>query len=410
MTLLTPAEPYYDPYDYDVDANAHAVWKQLRDEAPLYWNEKYGFYALSRFDDVLPAMLDTETFSSAHATVIEIMSAEFNPGGLMIFMDPPEHTHMRKLVSRAFTPRAINDLEERVRRLCGMYLDPFVGTEGFDYVDQFAALLPPTVILALVGFPDELAGAWRERIDDMFHMEQGDQGFAGNNDFVDAGNLQGQQVVEVFDMLPDLIAERRKAPKDDLISVLVQSDLELDDGTTRKLEDWEMGAFVGILSIAGTETVARLLSWAALLLAQNPDQRRMLVDNPSIIPNAIEETLRMEAPSPVNARWVNRDLEYYGQTVPANSKLVLLNGSANRDERHFVDPDRYDVNRKIDRHLSFGYGAHFCVGAALARLEGRIALEETLKRFPTWDVDESQLEWVHTSTVRGFSKVPIRLR
>ena len=412
MSVLTASEPYYDPYDYEVDANAHAVWKRLRDEAPVYWNEKYGFYALSRFDDVLPAMLDTTTFSSAHMTVLEMMSDEPNSGGMMIFMDPPEHTHLRKLVSRAFTPRAIGGLEERVRRLCAEYLDPFVGEEGFDYIDQFGALLPPTVILALMGFPEGHVSEWRQGIDQMFHMDAGDKGFVEQDGRRNAQTVlddTGQIGAGLFQMLPELIAQRRKDPQDDLISVLANSELEDDDGTTRTLTDPEIFSFSTLLSIAGTETVARFLSWAAVLLARNPDQRRILVDDPGVIPNAIEETLRYEAPSPVNARWVNRDVEFHGQTIPAGSKLILLNGSADRDERHFENADVYDVRRRIDRHVAFGYGAHFCVGAALARIESRIAIEETLKRFPTWDIDDAELEWVHTSTVRGFAKVPIHL-
>lgn len=413
MSVTTAAQPYYDPYDYDVDANAHAIWKRLRDEAPVYWNDKYGFYALSRFDDVLPAMLDTATFSSAHMTVLEMMTEQPNSGGMMIFMDPPEHTHLRKLVSRAFTPRAIGGLQERVRRLCAEYLDPFVGEDGFDYIDEFGALLPPTVILALMGFPEGHVSEWRQGIDQMFHMEEGDSGFVEQG----GGRRSAQTVLDdtgqigagLFQMLPELIEERRREPQDDLISVLANSDLEADDGTTRKLTDPEIFSFSTLLSIAGTETVARFLSWAAVLLARNPDQRRLLVDDPGLIPNAVEETLRYEAPSPVNARWVNRDVELHGQTIPAGSKLILLNGSADRDERHFEDADVYDVRRKIDRHVAFGYGAHFCVGAALARLEARIAIEETLARFPTWDIDDAELEWVHTSTVRGFAKVPIHL-
>jgi cytochrome P450 len=403
--ILERAEPYYDPYDYEVDANAHAVWKRLRDEAPLYWNERYGFYALSRFDDVLPAMLDTTTFSSAHMTVLEMMTPETNSApGMMIFMDPPEHTHLRKLVSRAFTPRAISGLEDRVRRLCTGYLDQFVGAGSFDFVDDFAARVPPAVILALMGFPEEAADEWRRGIDAMFHMEETDEGFVGRRT---ADEIQAATAASLFQLLPEMLASRRRHPQDDMVSVLANSDLEEDDGTTRKLTDAEIGSFVTLLSIAGTETVARLLSWAAVLLARHPDQRRLLVENPDVIPNGIEEMLRYEAPSPVNARWVTCDVEYHGQQVPKDSKMILLNGSADRDERRFDDPDRFDVQRAIDRHLAFGYGTHFCVGAALARLEARVALEETLARFPVWDVEDSELEWVHTSTVRGFAKVPI---
>jgi cytochrome P450 len=403
--ILERAEPYYDPYDYEVDANAHAVWKRLRDEAPLYWNERYGFYALSRFDDVLPAMLDTSTFSSAHMTVLEMMTPETNSApGMMIFMDPPEHTHLRKLVSRAFTPRAINGLEDRVRRLCAGYLDQFVGAGSFDYVDDFAALVPPAVILALMGFPEEAADEWRRGIDAMFHMEEAEEGFVGRRT---PDDIQAATTASLFELLPEMLAARRRRPEDDMVSVLANSELEEDDRSTRKLTDQEIGSFVTLLSIAGTETVARLLSWAAVLLARNPDQREILVEDAALIPNGIEEMLRYEAPSPVNARWVNRDLEYHGHVMPKDSKLILLNGSADRDERHFDDPDRFDVRRTIDRHVAFGYGTHFCVGAALARLEARVALEETLARFPAWDLDDAELEWVHTSTVRGFAKVPI---
>ncbi|HXY93437.1 MAG TPA: cytochrome P450 [Acidimicrobiia bacterium] len=408
--ILERAEPYYDPYDYEVDANAHAVWKRLRDEAPLYYNEKYDFFALSRFDDVLPAMLDTATFSSAHMTVLEMMTPEPSSGGMMIFMDPPEHTHLRKLVSRAFTPRAIHGLEARVRRLCARYLDQFVGNDGFDFVDQFGALVPPSVILALLGFPDDAADEWRHGVDEMFHMDETQQGFVDGRSAEEI--LEERQMTgdALFVMLPGILEERRREPRDDLISVLVQSDLEDDDGTTRKLTNAEIGSFVTLLSIAGTETVARLLSWAAVLLARHPDQRRVLVDDPALIPNAIEEMLRYEAPSPVNARWVNRDLEYHGRPVPKDSRMILLNGSADRDERHFADADVFDVRRTIDRHVAFGYGTHFCVGAALARLESRVAIEETLARFPAWDIDDAELEWVHTSTVRGYAKVPIHIR
>jgi cytochrome P450 len=410
QTIEQPApELYYDPYDYDVDINAQAVWKRLRDEAPLYHNEKFDFFAVSRYDDVLPVMLDTETYSSTHATTIELMGPEPAQIPMMIWMDPPNHTRFRQLVNRAFTPRAITDLEQRIARVCAQLLDPHLGAGTFDYVDQFAALLPPTVILALLGFPEGHESAWRAGVDELFHVEEGGTGFAVGDDGLPQGiaDPNGAMNAALFHLLPEIMADRRANPSDDLMSMLVNSEFEDADGTRRKIDEVEFNSFIQMIAIAGTETVARLLSWAAVVLARNPDQRALLVEDPSLIANGVEELLRYEAPSPVNARWVTRDVEFHGGRVPAGSKLVMLNGAGNRDERHFPDPDRFDVRRQIDRHLSFGYGAHFCIGAALARLEGRVALQETLARIPTWEIDESRIEWVHTSTVRGFAKVPI---
>jgi cytochrome P450 len=221
---------------------------------------------------------------------------------------------------------------------------------------------------------------------------------------------EGLGMGQLLEILPGLLDERRREPQDDLMSALVNS--QLDDGGTgnlRPLTDEEIFSFLFLIASAGTETVGRLLGWVATLLDRNPDERQLLVDDPSLIENAIEECLRYEAPSPVNGRRVMRDVQFHGQTVPEGASLLLLNGSANRDERHFEDADRFDVRRKIDRHLSFGYGAHFCIGAALARLEGQVALREVLKRYPTWEVDYDGAEMVHTTSVRGYAKVPVRV-
>jgi cytochrome P450 len=419
MSKVMP-DIYWDPYDPDVDVHAQEIWKRMRDECPVYYNEKLDFYAITRFDDVLAATTDTETFSSSHTTTLEMMGPDPVDVPMMIWLDPPDHTRLRQLVNRAFTPRAIERLETRIERICARLLDPFVGTSGFDYVDEFGALLPPTVILEMLGFPEGREQEWRRAIDEMFH----EMGATGADAVTGDGELpstvmrtadDAESVVTesrlgetVFGTLPHLIADRRREPTEDILSALVHAEID-EDGQRRQITDSELYAFVQMLAIAGTETVARFLSWAAVLLAQNPDQRALLVEDPSLIPNAVEELLRIEAPSPVNARWVTRDVELHGTTIPAGSKLIMLNGAANRDERVFDDPDRLEVRRKVTKHLSLGYGAHYCVGAALARLEGRIALRETLARFPTWEIDEDGLEWVHTSTVRGYARVPLVL-
>jgi cytochrome P450 len=409
---------YWDPYDPDVDVHAQEIWKRMRDECPVYYNDKLDFYAITRFDDVMAATVDTDTYSSSHTTTLEMMKPEPVDVPMMIWMDPPEHTRLRQLVNRAFTPRAITQLEARVHRICARLLDPFVGTKRFDYVDEFGALLPPTVILEMLGFPEGREQEWRRAIDEMFH-EMGATGAAAatgegelpaavmqTRDDTKAVVTESGMGGTILGTLPALIEERRREPRDDLISSLVHAEIE-EDGRPRMITEPELYAFIQMLAIAGTETVARHLSWTAVVLARHPDQRALLVDDPSLIPNAVEELLRYEAPSPVNARWVTRDVELHGTRIPAGSKLIMLNGAANRDERVFDDPDRFDVRRKFSKHLSLGYGAHYCVGAALARLEGRIALEETLARWPTWELDEGGLEWAHTSTVRGYARVPI---
>ena len=389
---------YYDPYDYEIDVDPHPVWRRMREEQPLYWNEKYGFWALSRFEDVWAAYHDTTTFSSSHGVQLETLDAPIDHPS-MIFMDPPEHDRLRQLVSRAFTPRRIRDLESSVTALVDSILEPFVGAEQFDYVEQFGALVPPMVIGELLGVPEADRDQLRHWFDDLLHH---DENSAGPSERVIAA------AIATFEYVTAMIAERRRAPRDDMISALIEAELD-DEGGARTLDDLEVGSFVVLLAGAGVETVARLLSWAAVVLARNPDQRALLAEDPTLIANGIEELLRYEAPSPVNGRWVTQPFEVHGTVVPAESKILLLNGSANRDPREFDEPDRFDVTRVMKRHITFGYGAHYCLGAALARVEGRIALAGTLARFPTWEIDDSELVPVHTSTVRGFASVPIHL-
>ncbi len=398
MTALDMQPLAWDPLDEKYKVDPHPIWKRLRDEAPLYYNERHDFYAVSRFADVDAFSRDPQTFCSSHGTVMEMITAEPTEMEIMIFMDPPEHTRYRRLVSKAFTPRRMMVLEDDIRRLCARLLDAQMGKSSFDYVQDFGARVPAYVIAALLGVPEEDRDMVRGWIDESFHL---DPELGMYND-VSAGAM-GKMLEYVTAQLVD----RQTSPRDDMFTDLVNGEIVDEDGELRRLTLPQASSFALLIGSAGTETVARLLGWAALTLNDNPDQRVELAADASLIPNAVEELLRYEAPSPVQSRWCTADVEIHGQTIPANSKVVMITGSAGRDERAFPDADRFDIHRTIDHHLSFGYGIHFCLGAALARMEGRVALEETFKRFTEWSVDREGAVPLYTSTVRGYSKLPI---
>jgi cytochrome P450 len=391
-------ELYWDPFDEVIDSEPHAIWRRMRQEAPVYRNDRHDFWALSRFHDVEHAHRDPETFSSARGTVLEMMGGDLRSTGQIIFLDPPDHTRLRALVSRAFTPRRVAGLEDDIRSMCASMLDPHVGGDGFDYLQDFGARLPSMVISRLLGVPAADQERMRHVIDRLFHIEPG-VGMV-NDTSAKAG-------IEVAVFLRDLLRRRSADPAGDMLTALVHAELTEGDGSRRLTLD-EAASFAMLLFVAGTETVARLLGWAAVVLAEHPDQRRHLVDDPALVPAAVEELLRYEAPSPVQGRWTTRPVRLHGTTIPAGSKVLLLTGSAGRDERVYEQPDRFVVHRERRSHVTFGYGIHFCLGAALARLEGRVALEETLRRFPDWEVDLDSSSRLHTSTVRGYANVAIR--
>jgi cytochrome P450 len=401
MSQVMDDELYWDPFDVDIDTDPYEVWRRMRDEAPLYRNEQHDFWALTRFADVEAAHKDAATFSSAHSTVLEFMGPEpMINAEMMIFTDPPEHTRLRSLASRAFTPRRVSQLEDNIREICAELLDPQVGGGGFDYVQDFGAQLPSMVISALLGVPPEEREEVRHHIDETFYIEPG-AGMVNDRSFA--------AQIWMHDYLSKQLERRRQHPIDDMMTDLAHAEITDGDGAVRRLTDSQAAGFANLLVSAGTETVARMLGWAAVVLEANPDARAELAADASLIPNAIEELLRYEAPSPVQGRWVTKPVELHGRTLPEGSRVLLLTGAAGRDERKFADPDRYDIRRPIDHHVSFGYGIHFCLGAALARLEGRVALEETFKRFPEWTVDHDRAVRLHTSTVRGYAEVPIRV-
>ncbi|MGR6921393.1 cytochrome P450 [[Actinomadura] parvosata] len=386
---------YWDPFDTTIDLDPYPLWRRMRDEQPVYHNDQLAFYALSRHADVEAATRDPRTYSSAYGTVLEIMTAEPMRGGMMLFMDPPEHTMLRTLVSRAFTPRRISLLEEYVRTLCAELLDPLSG--AFDYVRDFAVQLPSRVISELIGVDPADREEVRQEIDRAFHIEEG-KGIINDVSFA--------AVARLHTYFREQVEARRKSPRDDLMSALVRAEVPTGEGT-RRLTTAEAADFAGLLVSGGTETVARLLGWACALLAAHPAQRAELAADPSLLRNAVEEILRYESPSPVQGRTLTRDVPLHGTTMPAGSKVLLLTGAANRDERAYADADRFDIHRRFGGHLAFGLGIHFCLGAALARLEARVGLEETLRRFPVWEVDHERAARLHSSTVRGYDKLPI---
>jgi len=390
----------WDPITPELRDDPYPLWKRLRNEAPVYYNDRLDFVALSRFHDIEAAHRDHETFSSNHGTTLETMAPDPVETGMIIWLDPPKHTMLRKLVSRAFSGRRVSMLEDRVRGLCARLLDAQVGSGGFDYVQDFSAKLPPLVISSLLGVPEGEQEELRRIVDDVFHQEEG-VGMANAVSYNALVNL-GRRLGEHF-------ADRRANPLDDVFTDLVQAEVTDEDGAVRRLTDRELADFGILLFSAGSETVARHLGWAASVLDEYPDQRAELARDFSLLPNAVEEILRYEPPSPVNARWTTHDVTVRGVFIPASSRVILITGSAGRDERKYPNPDVLDIRRRVDLHLTFGYGIHFCLGAALARMEGRIGLEETLKRWPEWKVDRDKVVPLYTSTVRGPLNLPIQV-
>jgi cytochrome P450 len=388
---------YYDPYDFEIDTDPYPVWKRMRDEHPLYWNDKHEFFALSRYDDVRAGLLDAKTYSSAKGSLLELIKADIQmPPGVFIFEDPPDHDLHRGLLGRVFTPKRMADLEPKVREFCARSLDPLVGAGGFDFIADIGATMPMRTIGMLLGIPESDQEAIRDSIDAGLRIEE--DGGRPNFD----GSAYGSD-----SQFADYIDWRAKNPSNDLMTDLLNAEFVDGEGTRRKLSREEVLGYVTLIAGAGNETTTRLIGWAGKVLAENPDQRAELVADRSLLGPAVEELLRYEPPSPVQARYVTADVEHYGQTVPKGSAILLLNASANRDERKFANPDDFDIHRTGEQHLSFGFGIHFCLGAALARLEGRIALDEVLTRFPKWEVDWDNAKQARTSTVRGWETMPV---
>ena len=384
----------YNPFDHRIVDNVYDVYRQLRDDAPVYYNPDVDFYALSRFDDVINAHLDPSTYSSSHGVTIEGIDSG-QP--FLIVKDPPEHTWHRKIVSRVFTPRRISGLEPFVRQTAAALLDRHLDSDGFDAVTEFSFRLPLDVIGALIDIPADMRQEVHEKSDILNARD-------GTEVAPDAAVQASAALVQMF---AGLVAERRKHPGDDVISMLMATEVEDDDGRTRMMEDGELAFRFLELAFAGHETVAKLIANGIVALAWYPGARRELAADPELVPVAVEELLRWDPPSQYQGRWTTRPVELHGTTIPADKRVVLLTGSATHDERRFENPELFDIHRRIDRHVSFGFGIHLCLGAALARLEIRVAIEELLKRFPEFEVAGSGVVRQYGSNVRGLQNLPI---
>ncbi len=398
MSTSTPAPALrYDPYDLEIDNDPYPTWTRLRGEAPLYRNDDHGFWALSRWDDVKPALANWDTYRSGRGTVLEIVKAGVEiPPGIVLFEDPPIHDAHRALLSRVFTPRRMLDLEPLVRGYAVKALDALLGRDEFDIIAEFGVELPLRTIGFLFGIPEADQDEYRKATDEAIITD-------GTPIAFDQSSFDA-----VLSVLADYVEWRSTHPGDDLMTELLNAEVDEPDGSRRPLTRDEVVTYASMVAGAGNETATRLIGFTMQLLAQHPDQRRLLVADRSLVPNAIEEILRLESPSPVQARWVQRDVEVHDTTVPEGSIMLLLNGAANRDGRHWTNPDQFDLARNEGPHLAFGYGLHFCLGAALARLEGRVALEEILRRWREWDVDIDRGQMAHTGSVRGWGYLPVR--
>ncbi|WP_035855284.1 cytochrome P450 [Cryptosporangium arvum] len=389
---------HFSPYDEHTVADPYPVYQRLRNEAPLYRNEELGFYAVSRFADVAAVLQDHETYSSAKGDILELIQADLEvPSGVLIFEDPPVHPLHRRLLSRVFTPKHVMALEPRIREFCARSLDPLVGRAEFDVIAELGAQVPMRAIGMLLGIPESAQEAVRDAVDDSLRTE------AGAPMSADQTLLDGEAFASYVDW-------RAANLSDDIISQLLRAEFTDESGTVRTLTRQEVVLYVTVLAGAGNETTGRLIGWTAKLLAEHPDQRAELVADPALIPGAIEEVLRMEAPGHFMCRYVTRAHAVRGVEIPAGSVMMAILASANRDEERFENPDAFDVHRRGVPHLAFGGGIHFCLGHTLARLEGRVALEELLKRFPHWDVDLASATLSSTSTVRGWETLPMRVR
>lgn len=385
--MPTDAAFVYDPYVAEFQQHSHATYRRLRDEHPVYHNEARGFWAISRFEDVWQATTRVDALTTEGIEETETLLPMLN------FLDPPRHDRLRQLVSRAFTLRRVGEMEPRVRRLARELLDAFEGREAVDLVADFAEPLPGRLIAEMIGVPPDRRETFLGHTRRMLATSP-------DVSITDAIREPSERIYEEFAQLLD---ERRHTPTADLMSALLDAEI---DG--ERLSDGEILGFCYQLIVAGNDTTTALIGNGAVLLAQHPDQRKRLCDAPEGIPAAVEEMLRFEPPAQALPRRSRTEYTLHGVTIPRDERVLLVWAAANLDEREFDEPERFDVTRDATRHLAFGHGIHFCLGASLARLEARIAFEELLGRFPDYRLAEEP-GWIGSRWARAHPRIQLAL-
>lgn len=396
----------FDPLSEEFFENPWEMYRWLRDEAPTYHNEELGFWAVSRYDDCVEVHRDVATYTSTRGlNLAQLCHAEFgevaDAAGMMIMMDPPMHERMRKLVNRAFTPRRIAAWEPVVQAVIGGLLDERSDLDAFDAVVDFAGPFPVEVICTIVGVPEGDRQQIRHWTDSMLELEVG-------SPYPTAEGIDA--AIKLSEYTLALVADKRAHPSDDMIGHLLEAEVERADGEMEHLTDLEISRFLSLLTAAGSETVTKLVGNGVMTFAEHPDELARFQADPSLAGSAVEEVLRWRAPSQYQGRYALRDREFHGRTIPAGSPVLIVTGAANRDPRAYDDPDRFDITREGPLGISFGHGIHYCIGAHLARLEGRTAFTELYRRWPDLQVDLDGITYVHMANVAGPSSVPVTTR
>jgi len=398
---MTKSKIVFDPFSEEFFNGAWDTYRRMQEEAPVYYSEEYDFYALTRHEDVATGLKDFETYSSSYGIDLSMVRSGQKPPQSIIFMDPPDHRHMRSLLNKVFTPRAIQSQRQMVIQKIDKYLSA-ADPDAFDVVQDLSGPFPVEVITTMLGVPEEHAQQVRHWIDVSLTREPGQ---------VEVGEEGMQANINTAMLYYDLVKQRRDEPRDDLFTKLIEAEIEREDGQKTKLDDLEITGFATLLGGAGAETVTKLVGNAPVVFARFPDEWQKLLDDRSKIPAAVEELLRYEAPSQYQVRRSMKDVHLHGVTIPAGKPVFLINGAANRDPAAWTDPDKFDIDRDRSeaQNMGFGYGVHSCLGAALARMETAIALEKLLDFMPRYEVDWAGCKRVHMQNVAGWQNVPVKV-